>query len=85
MLTILKSYFFNCDVGTWFSTKVTLTYAFLVSIAGKQSKYIHYKNCEKLTFLNIEKRIISSTLLIRERFQGYRCELDISIFAWCVT
>ena len=43
------------------------------------------KKITELTLFQSEKTWLSSSFLIRLRFQGYRCKSEIAIFAWRVT
>jgi len=58
---------------------------FYVSSLQKWLAHFYCSKISELSELYIFKTNKSSTLLIRERFQGYWCKFGIAIYAWRVT
>ena len=63
------------NLNCWFSFLVSLWLAYFL---------LSWETMEKLSEL-CKKMTLSSTFLIRLRFQGYLCKSVIAIFAWSVT
>ena len=62
---------------------VSLNCLFSFAIVSLQKWLAHFyfiRSYEKVIRFSSQKTILSSTFLIRLRFQGYRCKSDIAIF-----
>ena len=77
--------------GTLKSNVNNLEKLLLLSVVSLQKRLTHfycrntYSIYLNITLLKLEKTTISSTTFLRLKFQGYRCESGIAIFAYRVT